>query len=97
MAGLIISTQIMAGGQSQKVATSVTSAQSGVLNCSQVTLISDANVFVRQGVNPTAVSDGTDQMLLANIMHRILPITAGNKLAFILATGTGNVYLTPEG
>ena len=97
MAGLIISTQIMAGGQSQKVATSPVSAQSGVLNCSQVTLISDTNVFVRQGVNPTAVSDGTDQLLLANVMHRIIPIIPGQKLAFILATGTGNVYLTPEG
>jgi hypothetical protein len=48
------------------------------------------------GLNPTAVSDGTDQILLANQQYRIIPIIPGYKIAFILAIGTGNVYITPE-
>ena len=96
MTGLVISNQILAGGQSQKVVTSTTSAQTTVLNCSQVTIVSDTNVFVRMGLNPTAVSYGTDQILLANQQYRIIPIIPGYKLAFILGTGTGNVYITPE-
>lgn len=96
MAGVVITNQILAGGQSQKVVTGIVSVQSTALNCSQVTIVSDTNVFVRMGLNPTAVSDGTDQILLANQQYRIIPIIPGYKLAFILATGTGNVYITPE-
>jgi hypothetical protein len=97
MAGVVISNQILAGGQSQKVVTSTTSAQSTALTgVSQVTIVCDTNTFVRMGLNPTAVSDGTDQLLLANQQYRIIPIISGYKLAFILAAGTGNVYITPE-
>jgi hypothetical protein len=96
MAGVVISNQILAGGQSQKVVTGVASVQSTALNCSQVTIVCDTNTFVRMGLNPTAVSDGTDQILLANQQYRIIPIIPGYKIAFILAIGTGNVYITPE-
>ncbi len=96
MAGVVISNQVLSGGQSSKVVTSTTSAQSVALTGYQYTIVSDTNVFVRLGANPTAVSDGTDQLLLANQQYRILPIVPGQKFAFILATGTGNVYLTPD-
>lgn len=88
------------GGTSQKVALSTTSAQSTAIGSGQsgtvmclVTL--DADGFYRQGSNPTALSDGTDQILLANNTYRI-PLVAGNKFAFILASGTGSAYITPE-
>jgi hypothetical protein len=96
MTGVVISAQILSGGQSQKVALTTASAQSAALTGYQYILTPDVNCFVRLGVNPTAVSDGTDQILLANQTYRIFPIVPGQKFAFILATGTGNVYITPD-
>lgn len=49
---------------------------------------------MRQGSNPTAVSDGTDQILPANNWVRLENLTIGNKLAFKTASGSGTVYLT---
>jgi hypothetical protein len=51
--------------------------------------------YVIQGANPTALSDGTDLKLLGNNTYRCR-VTFGSKLAFITATGTGSVNLTPE-
>lgn len=58
----------------------------------------DALTFVRTGApgsTPTALSDGTDQVLAANIPYRIGPMLAGQKLAFRSIPG-GNAYVTPS-
>jgi len=98
MTGVVISNQILSGGQSQKIATSTVAASSTALNASQVTVVCDTNTFVRMGPSgsTTAVNTGADQILLANQQYRIIPIIPGYVLSFILASGTGNVYITPE-
>jgi hypothetical protein len=95
MSGINISCQVLSGGQSSKVAVSSTSAQSVALTCANCLVTPDVDVFVRMGTNPTAVADGTDQILLAGNTYRIQPIIPGYKLAFV-STGSGNVYLTPD-
>lgn len=87
------------GGTSQKVAFSATSAAStelgsGTGGSMTVLVTTDLDCFVRQGTNPTALSDGTDQFITANAIYRI-SVQRGNKLAFIGAAA-GNAYITPE-
>lgn len=82
------------GGRSQAVAISSTSAQSAVIKTNEIIATPTVDVFVRQGANPTATSDGTDTFLLASTSYR-LAVTPGNKLAFKTASATGTVYLTP--
>lgn len=91
-----LSIVVDSGGASQKVAISTTSAQSTAISTTDNTVLvtPDTTCFVRQGSNPTAVSDGTDIILLANNQYR-LSIGKGNKLAFITASGSGFVYITP--
>jgi hypothetical protein len=87
------------GGQSQKVAVSSTSAQSTVFSPSlptYVNVMTDVECFYRSGANPTAVSDGTDQILPAGPLYRIGPVPAGHKLAFKTVADSGSVYITPE-
>lgn len=85
------------GGTSSKVAVSTASAQSALISAQYVVVIADVNVFFRRGANPTAVSDGTDQLLIANTPYRLVGHkVGGEKYAFITATGTGNVYITPD-
>jgi hypothetical protein len=96
MSGIIISAQVLSGGQSQKVVTSTASAQTAVLTETIYTVTSDTNCFMRMGLSPVALADGTDQIILANQTYRLQPIIPGQKLAFILAVGTGNVYLSPN-
>lgn len=108
MAGVIISRSLDAGGASSKVAMTVASAQSaafgtyglvagkgdqsgGVIN---LMLTTDALCFIRQGVSPVALADGTDSAFAVGT-HRVT-ITPGNKLAAIVPSGTGNLYITPE-
>lgn len=98
---LIITKQILAGGTSIKLAVSTTSVQSPAFTGlsglpDNYSIIPDVNCFVRMGTNPTAVSDGTDQLLFAGTHYRITPCPAGSKFAFITSSGTGNVYLTPN-
>lgn len=98
MSGMLVSQetgQIYPGGQSQKVAVSTTSAQSTALQCKTVVLCADVDCFIRQGVNPTALSDGTDQFLPAYNIVRYFNFHPGNKIA-VKATGAGNLYITPE-
>jgi hypothetical protein len=92
------------GGTSQKVAVTTSNTQSTALSRRDeigqtadvyVLVTPDVACFFRQGSNPTAVSDGTDQYLAATVTYRVR-VTGGNKLAFITGTGSGNVYLTPE-
>lgn len=89
-----LSIDIGAGGTSQVVAISATSAQSAAIASSRAVITPTVDCFVRQGSNPTALSDGTDQFLVGGQMYRV-SLTAGNKLAFKTATGTGSVYITP--
>lgn len=81
------------GGRSQALSISSTSAQSAVINTNSVLVTPTVDVFVRQGTNPTAVSDGTDILLLASTSYR-LAVMPGKKLAFKTASATGTVYLT---
>ncbi len=54
------------------------------------------NVFYREAADPTALATGVDQFLFGGQAYR-LPVTSGNKLAFIPETGTtGSVYITPD-
>jgi hypothetical protein len=96
MANANATTQVLSGGQSAKVLTSTVSAQSAALTSTSYLCISDVNCFVRTGASPVAVSNGTDQLMLANVQYRFSPINIGDKLAFILSAGSGNVYLTPD-
>jgi len=98
-----VSIEALSGGQSVKVATSTTSAQLPVVALPtnhpegvpvKCTVVVDAVSFFRKGVNPTAVLDGTDQILLANTLYRV-ELLEGERLAVIAATGTGNAYFTP--
>jgi len=98
MSGMLVSQetgQIYPGGQSQKVAVSTTSAQSTELQCKTVILCSDVDCFIRQGENPTALSDGTDQFLPAYNIVRFFNFHPGNKIA-VKSTSVGNLYITPE-
>jgi hypothetical protein len=99
MAQLIteMSLTIDSGGRSQSVAVSTTSAQSAAISAPNVVLTPTVSGFIRQGANPTAVSDGTDIFLLGNNTYRLGGFVPGNKLAFIAASGTGTLYITPEG
>lgn len=85
----------LAGGQSSVVAVSGTSAQSAVIGFPSCVVTPTVDVFFRKGANPTAVSDGTDQILLANNSYRLHGLAASDKLAFKTGGATGNVYLTP--
>ena len=105
MSGVVLSGQVLSGGQSQKVAMSTVSAQSTAIadaslnpavlagNPIPVTITVDATCFVRKGAAPTALSDGTDQVILANSVYKTLAMI-GDKFAFIMASGTGNAYIT---
>ena len=91
---LSLSMTANAGGTSSKIAISTVSAQSAVFTGSAVVVTPTIDCFYRMGSNPTAVSDGTDQILLANNTYRI-SISPGLKLAFITLS-SGSVYITPE-
>jgi len=83
------------GGQSQSVSMSTTSAQSTVINAEWAVVTPDVACFFRRGASPTALSNGTDQYLAAGSAYRVNGIREGDKLAFIVASGTGTVYITP--
>lgn len=85
------------GGTSAKLAISGASAQSAAvaLNATALIVTPDTTCFFRMGANPTALADGTDQILVANQQYRI-GVTPGLKLAFITSGSAGNVYITTE-
>lgn len=85
------------GGTSAKIAISGVSAQTAPIpvNVSTMIVTPDTTCFFRMGVNPTALADGTDAILVANQQYRI-GVTPGLKLAFITSGSAGNVYTTPE-
>jgi hypothetical protein len=99
-----ITIEVTAGGTSQKLAISGTSAQSNAAASASTEskgvpikylVTPDATCFVRKGSNPTALADGTDQILLANNTYRV-ELMDGEKLAFITSGAAGFVYLTPR-
>lgn len=99
MSSLEISLVPNAGGNSEVIAISTTSAQSSILfheYAGYVNILSTTDCFMRTGANPTALADGTDQFIPGNNLLRIGPIPEDWKLAFITASGAGSVYITKE-
>lgn len=98
-----ISAEALSGGQSAKIATTTASAQGPVISLGtnqpkgtpvKCLITCDALTFGRKGTNPTALSDGTDQVFVANVPY-LVELMEGERMAFIVPTSTGNVYFTP--
>lgn len=98
-----ITLEALSGGQSSKTALTTTSAQLPVVSQPatlpagapiRCALVLDAAGFVRRGTNPTAVVD-SDQYIPANTIVTF-QVMAGERLAVVLPTGTGNAYFTPN-
>lgn len=83
------------GGRSQLLSAVTTSTQTSAINSHYALVVATAACFVRQGSNPTALTDGTDIYLLPNTHYR-LNLKPGNKLAFA-AGASANIYVTPGG
>lgn len=100
-----VTMKALTGGQSSVVSISGASAQSAAFAQPAVpapqtgdldaTITPTVDCFVRQGTNPTALADGTDQILLGGNTYRLSGILVGNKLAFITSGAAGSVYITP--
>lgn len=99
-----VTVEITAGGTSQKLAISGASAQSAAAAAGttenkgapiKYLITPDVTCFVRKAANPTALADGTDQILLANNTYRV-ELMDGEKLAFITSGAAGFVYITPR-
>lgn len=82
------------GGSSQTVAMSTTSAASTAIYAPYIVVYVSADCFARCGASPTALSNGTDQFLVGGNQYRF-PWIDGDKLALIVASGTGTAYITP--
>jgi len=87
---------IAAGGTCQSVAISSISAQSAAITAQLVHLTPTVDCFVREAASPTALSDGTDEFLMAWVTQSKI-ITSGNKLAFKTTSASGTVYIAPVG
>ena len=86
---------VSTGGTSQSLAVSAASATTTVPFAAGTCIVSPTvDMFVRRGVTPVAVADGTDQILLAGFTYRIAGIMPNEKLAFIAASA-GTAYITP--
>ncbi len=87
------------GGLSETISVSTTSAQSTVLSTEgdmYVNVYSTHQCFMRMGLDPIALGDGTDQLIPADKLLRVGPIPANYKLAFVMHSGSSTVYLTKE-
>lgn len=87
------------GGFSARIAISTSSAQSAAYDSANpvyLNVYTDVDCFVRSGLNPTALSTGVDQIIPSGPIYRLGPVPKGHKLAFVTASGSGFVYLTPE-
>ena len=87
----------LTGTQSEPVTISATSAESSAILTSTVVVTPSVDCFFRQGTDGanTALSDGTDQILLAFNSYRITGVVSGNTLAFKTTGASGTVYVTP--
>ena len=82
------------GGNGEKVVMSIASAaMAQPLGAGNFIIVVDALCFVRRGAAPVAVVD-VDQVLTPNILHRCSGALATDRLAFIMATGTGNAWVS---
>jgi len=79
---------------SQQVAMTTASAQTTTLGGGDCIVTVTAFAFVERGANPTATSDGKSVALAPNIPYRLRGVQPGEKLAFIVPTGTGTAYVT---
>lgn len=77
----------------QTISTSTTSAQSAALKASDYVCVVSAITFVARGPNPTA--NNAWMPLTPNTIHILRGIQEGEKLAFILASGTGTASICP--
>ena len=73
-----------------KVALTAASAQSAAVTGSYVDVTCDTDCYVLIAANPTAVVD-TSYKVNAYTTYRF-PITSGNKIAALVASGTGNLW-----
>lgn len=81
------------GQQSVSVSTS-SAATSNVIGASDCYVYTNVECFALAGGTPTAtVAAGTP--LAANSMTRFTGLQAGDKIAFITASGTGTAYVRP--
>lgn len=84
----------LAAGRGQKISVSTVSAQSAVLTDSSCVVHTSVDCYVRQGADPTAVADGSDQFIPAGALIRLGGLARGNRLAIIAVT-SGTVHLMP--
>lgn len=82
------------GGSSQSVSMSTTSAASTALYAPYIVVYVSNDCFARSGASPTALSTGVDQFLVGGNQYRF-PWKDGDKIALIMASGTGTAYITP--
>ena len=85
------------GAKGESISVSTSSVQSAVLNATQpcfITFYCDVSVFIRQGTNPTAVTN-TDQFIPGATFVRIGPFAPGSKLAIIGGT-SGTAYINRD-
>lgn len=87
---------IATGGTCQKVAVTTASGQSAAINGRLVHLSPTIDCYVREGADPTALSNGTDHFLFANATQPFR-MGYGNKLAFISESGSGSVRIAVVG
>lgn len=79
-------------GSVSPVTTSTTSAQSGALpDDGDYMVVVTALSFVLRGSSPTATT--SCMPLVPNVPYRLRGMKAGEKLAFVLASGTGVAYI----
>lgn len=79
-------------GTTERVATSTASAASAAVTASSIVrVISSTDVFLAVGTNPTAT---TSSMLLPANTPEYIKLNTGDRIAAILSTGSGYLYVT---
>lgn len=83
-----------AEGQQSVSVTTASAQTSNAIGAGECAVYSTVECFALAGSNPTAtVAAGTP--IPANTLVRLFGIEAGEKLAFIAATGSGTAYVRP--
>lgn len=97
-----MSMNVSTGGDCSVVAAGAASVQSAVFFAANsgtggaVLVTPLVDIFIRQGVSPTAVATGADPIMLGGQTYRV-HVAAGNRLAVIQVSAGGNVYFAPQG
>lgn len=82
--------------RSQKKTLDATSRTSDAIDAPSFVFAPTVDCFVRAGLAPAAVNDGTDLFLYGGNIYRVISgWTPGWKLAFITAGQAGSIYITP--